>query len=162
MNAPAVQTQAMIFTDQVIPELFHTTPDSFMFLIERDGTKFLRFYWDEAGKKLLPGQQEDSFGLNYFVRSPNARTQVVLITLPAPAVPGEAHYIALVHRPYRRLLMVSDTTTVLVLESSPPEDSDPPTRLVEWSRRLQRFELKRGIPPGLEEFYEAVLVEIAE
>ena len=159
MPAP---TQQRIFAERVIPDLFHTTPDSFLFLVNRDGNKFLRFYWDEAGKKLAPTDLKDSFGLNYFIRSPNARTTVILLSLPQPTAPGEAHYIALAHRPYRRLLLVSDTTTILALESTAEAGPQPPTVLVEWSRRLQRFEHARAIPPDLESFYAAVLVELAE
>ncbi len=162
MSEPVPKTQQMIFSAQVIPELFHATPDSFQFLVNRDGTKFLRFYWDEVAKKLPPEQHQDSFGLNFFMRTPNARTSVILISLPEPTTPGEAYYIALVHRPYRRLLLVSDTTTVLVLESAPAKGEAPPTQLVEWSRKMQRFELKSGIPPVMEDFYRAVLDEIAE
>jgi hypothetical protein len=162
VSEPAVETQQIIFANRVIPDLFHSTPDSFQFLINRDGTKFLRFYWDEAGKKLNPDQLKDAFGLNYFIRKPNARSTVIILSLPEPSFPGEAYYIALIHRPYRQLLMVSDTTTIFTLERSEPQGEDPPTTLVEWSHRLQRYEVRRGIPPGLEEFYEAVVVEMAE
>jgi hypothetical protein len=46
------KTQQMVFVSEVLPSLFHDTPEQFIRLLARDGAKLLRFYWDEASKRL--------------------------------------------------------------------------------------------------------------
>ena len=153
------RTQQLDFVSQALPDLFHHSPEQFLYLLERDGNKFLRFYWDETGKKLDADHQENSFGLNHAIRQPAATVKVALISLPAPRFPGEAYFAALVSRPTRRTLLgfVSDTTKVVTLERCPEDGCQPQTLLVEWTRRLEREEIGPGPAPALEEFYQAVL-----
>ena len=98
-------------------------PEAFLNLLNRDGTRFLYFYWAEAAKKLPEAQRTDPFGLNYVIRKPGPRPDFILalITLPQPAESGEAYYSALAYRPWRRLLLVSDTTAVFNLEMDEPK-----------------------------------------
>jgi hypothetical protein len=153
------RTQQLDFVSQALPDLFHHSPEQFLYLLERDGNKFLRFYWDETGKKLDQGHLENSFGLNHAIRQPSPVVKVALISLPAPRFAGEAFYAALVYRPNRRtpLGFVRDTTKVVTLERCLEDGCQPATLLVEWTRRLAREEIGRGPEPTLEEFYQAVL-----
>jgi len=148
----------------VLPALFHDAPEAFLNLLNRDGTRFLYFYWGEAAKKLPEGQRADPFGLNFVIRKPGPRPGFILalITLPQPSASGEAYYSALTYRPWRKLLLVSDTTAVLNLEMDEPNGETPQTCLVQWTRREEREVVKRGVEEGLEAFYSAVLVEVQD
>lgn len=162
MTAQSAETQARIFCARVLPSLFHHTPEHFLGLLQRDGTKFLRFYWDLAGKDLPAQLRSDAFGLNYVLRAPSPLTVVALISLPEPQNEGDTHYMALIYRPNRRLFFVSDTTKIISLEKvSRGEPSRPETRMIEISRRLERETLRTDpVEPRLEDFYQAVLREL--
>ncbi len=157
-----MKTQQTAFIQDALTDLFHSSPESFLSLLNRDGTRFLRFYWDKVGEKFPPEQRRDSFGLNYVIRQPRASTTIGLITLPAPQVPGEAHYAAVVYRPHRRLLLVSDTTAFFALEALGEDEGLPRAELVEWTRRLERVKLKTLAVRGLEDFYNQVFEEVRE
>jgi hypothetical protein len=151
--------QQIEFVSQVLPSLFHASPAQVLQFLERDGTKFLQFYWDQAGKKMSGESLSSTFGLNYEIRQPRVRETVALIHLPAPQVAGEAYVAALVYRPNRvtPFLRISDTTLVMALEHRLNERQQPVTLLVEYTRRLERLVLSPGPLPILEEFYQAVL-----
>ncbi len=162
MSAQSADSQARIFCAKVLPSLFHHTPEHFLGLLHRDGTKFLRFYWDLAGKDLPAQLRSDVFGLNYVIRAPAQFTIIALISLPEPRTEGDTYYTALIYRPNRRLFFVSDTTKIISLEKTSPGDpSSPGTRMVEISRRLERETLRTSpVVPRLEDFYQAVLNEL--
>ncbi len=151
------RTQQLDFVSQALPDLFHHSPEEFLYLLGRDGNKFLRFYWDETGKKLDADHQENSFGLNHSIRQPWSSAKVALISLPAPRFPGEAFFAALAYRPNRRGFFVSDTTKMVTLERCLEDGCQPQTLLVEWTRHLVREEIGPGPAPLLEDFYQAVL-----
>lgn len=153
------KTQNQEFVSQILPDLFHSAPDPFLFYLNRDGTKFLNFYWNEAGKQVNPAYRKPAFGINYAIRAPSPKVTVALIQMPTPVGAGEAHLVALCYRPTRiaPLLGIGDTSKVLVLEHS-TEDA---TLLIERTRRLKRAVLAYDIDPKLENFYEVVLKEIA-
>ena len=158
------RTQRQVFTSQVMPDLFHTAPDQFLFYLERDGIKLIHFYWNEAAKNLPRNAAVPAYGLSYEIRKPNPRATVALIGLPQPQISGDAYFIALCYRPYRVMPFgwLNDTTKVLVLERTQAEDEEGIPLLVEWSRRHGREQLGSGPLPDLEDFYQAVLAEIAD
>jgi hypothetical protein len=159
------QSQQKMFVSQVLPDLFHTTPQQFLQLLGRDGTKFLRFFWDEVGKKATGDEHNSPFGLNFDIRRPRRSVTIALVTLPKPSQEGEAYYVALIHRPYRitNFFGVSDTTKVLTLESAYDSQGIERLLLVEWTRKLRREPLRR-LPgePNREDFYAEVLEVIKE
>ena len=157
------KTQQMVFVSEVLPSLFHDTPEQFIRLLARDGTKLLRFYWDEAGKRLEESKRISSFGLNYDLRKPGKNIGVVLVTLPKPQVESEAYFIALIYRPNRvtPILRIADITKVVALEHVPNPEGEPGTLLVEWTRKLTREEISKGPAPLLKEFYKAICDLIA-
>lgn len=165
MDALPTYTQQIEFVRQVLPSLFHADPERFLQFLSRDGTKFLRFFWDQAGKKLRAEQLNPVFGLNYEIRMPRAREGVALIRLPEPRMAGEAYFVALAYRPDRvtPFLRISDTTLVMALERVADEDDlQSGTLLVEYTRRQERLELGAGPQPMLDNFYQAVLKRMKE
>ncbi len=143
----------------MLPSLFHSTPEQFIIFLARDGNKFLKFYWEQAGKHLGDGLPEGSFGLNYDIRKPNAQTTVTLLTLPGPQVPGESYFAGLIFRPFRMptLLKPGDPTQVFTLDAPDLGDDSCWPVLAERTRRLVRREIGPGPQPYLEQFYQAVL-----
>jgi hypothetical protein len=155
----AAKTQQMIFESEVLPSLFHSTPDQFFHYLERDGTKFLNFYWHEAGEKIDPSLHNNAFGLNYVIRNPTNRTSMALISLPEPCRELEAYFVALIHRPLRIIpfSFISDTTKVVALEYGGEGPGGAQSMLVEWTKRLAREKLgPPGQPLNLEGFYKEV------
>ncbi len=163
-STTAVRDQQTDFVSQALTDLFHTSPDEFLFLLNRDGTKFLRFYWDQVGKRLPSTQLVPAFGLNYDIRTPWRNAKVAVITLPKPKKEPEAYFVALVYRPHRvtPIFRISDTTMVVALEYQTDEMGNEGTLLVEWTRRFERESLNISPEPTLDAFYDAVLDEIKE
>ena len=160
MPSEPLQTQSGIFCARWLPALFHHTPGRFLNLLNSDGNKFLRFYWDLSGKDLPADQCRDPFGLNYSFRNPASNTLVTLITLPEPQIAGETYFMALIYRPNRRIIFVSDMTKVIALEKAESEDPDSPTtRLVEIFHHDLEHEVLPGesVKPDLGEFYDAAM-----
>lgn len=156
------KTQSQAFVNEALPELFHRNPDTFVRLLERDGTRLLRFYWEEAGKRVKPENLRDAFGLNYLTYQPNRRTTIYLITLPEPKSYGEAYFAALVYRPYRVLILSSDVSGVYSLERISSGEGSEDTLLVEWTKRLHRVEIRRDVQPEKNAFLQAVWNELGE
>jgi hypothetical protein len=154
----AAKTQQMIFESEVLPSLFHSTPDQFFRYLERDGLKFLNFYWHAAGEKIDPSLHSQALGLTYLVRRPTNRTTVALISFPEPCKELEAYFVALIHRPLRIIpfSFVTDTTKVVALEYAGEGPEGAQAMLVEWTRRLGREKLNNERPLDLEGFYKAV------
>jgi hypothetical protein len=162
MDIDTTQTQAQVFCAHWLAKLFHNTPEQLLRLLNRDGNKFLRFYWEQAGKDLPADQLRDSFGLNFVIREPAERTFIALVSLPEPQVAGDPYYIALIFRPNRRLFLVSDTTKMIVMEKAVEDGQKESTpTLIEISRRFQRYSIHgESVEPRLEDFYNAVLDEL--
>lgn len=163
MSTTVQRSQQIDFVAQALPDLFHTKPDQFLFLLGRDGTRFLCFYWDEVGKKITKDLHNNAFGLNFEIRRPRRAVTIALITLPKPGQEGEAYFVSLIHRPYRtHFIGVSDTTKVLSMESTCDSQGNERPLLVEWTRKLRREPLCALSEPNLDNFYAAVLEEIKE
>lgn len=162
MSTTVQQSQQKGFTAQALPDLFHQAPDQFLFLLERDGTKFLRFYWDQVGKNLALEEKISPFGLNFEIRQPQRSVKITLITLPKPRLEGEAYYEALVFRPYRftGFFGVSDTTKVISLEYGFDSLGNERPLMVEWDKKLRREPVRPISEPTKEGFFAAVLKEI--
>jgi hypothetical protein len=160
MDPVLKKTQQLEFVSLVLPDLFHSLPDQFLFYLNRDGNKFLNFYWNEAAKKVEKSHQKAAFGLNYELHTPRPQVKVALIRLPAPLEAGEAHFVALCYRPTRvtPFLGIGDQTKLLVLEHS----TEAATLLVELTRRLQRVVIGPGPEPRIEDFYQAVLGQLTD
>jgi len=155
----SLTTQNQIFCFQALPDLYHSAADQFVALLQRDGNKFLQFYWDEAGKRLHQEAKVIPYGLNYeFIELPKSRL-IIHIKLPVPIQPGDAHYLALLYRPDRVMLFgfLPDITKVLILIQSADEGFG---HLVEITRKLEPVLIRNDIPISKEKFLEVVKEEM--
>ncbi len=157
--ASVITTSQMEFADKVLPSLFHDTPTDFLRFLRRDGNKFLRFYWNQAGTNQQVSTPESPFGLNYDIRKPNSNTTIALVIMPKPRVILEAYFVALIYRPLRSSMFwgVSDTTKVVALELATNPDEEPITQLRIWSRELTSEVIHNGPVPKVEKFYDTIL-----
>ena len=154
----AHKTQQIIFESEVLPSLFHSSPDQVFHYLERDGIKFLNFYWHQAGAKIDSSLRSEAFGLSYVIRRPTNRTTIALISLPEPCKWLEAYFVALIYRPLRIMpfAFISDTTKVVALEYAGEGPNGAQAMLVDWDRHLRREKLDPIQPLDLEGFYKAV------
>ncbi len=74
-----------IYTYEALPGVFRNQTDQFLEYLKRDGMKFLKFWWEQVGKK-LPEESDyrDDEGLSYIIRQYSNGAQAVIITLPPP------------------------------------------------------------------------------
>ncbi len=153
------RTQQIVYFEEVLPSVFHDSPGEFLFYLERDGNKFLRFYWDKAGMNFPESTRVEAFGLNYLIREPQKDVTIALVLLPAPQVIGEAFFEALIYRPRRvtPILRISDMTSVFALTMAVVEGGVHQTNIIERTRKDATLEHGVGPAPVVEDFYQAVL-----
>ncbi len=100
------KSQQWNFAFDALPILFHSQTDTFMKYLEKDGIKFLQFWWDHVGDKLEESKRTGSGGLAFETERIDSKTRLVIITLPSPRADGEAYFLGLVARPERRFSLV--------------------------------------------------------
>jgi hypothetical protein len=100
------KSQQWNFSMEAIPILFHSSTTSFMKYLEKDGKKFLDFYWNHVGDRLDEKKREIPAGLAYEIEVIDEKTKLVIITLPQPKENGDAYFLGLVARPEKRFSWV--------------------------------------------------------
>jgi hypothetical protein len=147
-----------VFTHQVLPELFHKTSDIFLQLLEKDGNKFLHFYWDEAAKKNKLVSTSIA-GMNYELRKPNEMTFIGLIILPPLNRPGESYFVAAIFRPYRVMPFgfISDISKVLLLDKAGKPGN---ANLIEITPKKDRVVLRQIEEVSRQRFLEEIYREL--
>jgi hypothetical protein len=99
------------FVFDVMPALFHSQTDGFQKYIDKDGIKFLKFYWDYLGDQLPAEKRASSAGLALEIEQLDKKTRLILITLPSPKEDGDAYFIGLIPKPERRFAWVKFYTS---------------------------------------------------
>lgn len=153
------RTQQMVFCEDALPALFHHSPRQFLSFLQRDGNKFLHFYWNQVGKNLKIPKLADPFGLNFLIRRPNKEQTIVIILLPVPRVAGEAYLMGLVYRqsgmiPFFR---IQQKTRVFALVAEDIETGNGKTKVIERKRNGQLLFMGAGPDPVAEAFYQYLL-----
>jgi hypothetical protein len=149
------------FTFEAIPLLFHSTTDSFMRYLDKDGKEFLSFYWNHVGDRLDPEKRVPPAGLGYSVDQVDAKTRLVIITLPSPKEDGDAYFLALVSRPERRFFFVRlPNSEVYVLSRDDHSDLENKTAFGYLSPRAIYQQKGGGLPPNKVEFKRVMMDKI--
>ncbi len=94
------------FVFEALPALFHSQTDSFVKYLDKDGVKFLKFWWDHMGDKLPAEKRVTAAGLTFEKDDLNPKTRLITITLPSPREDGDTYFIGLIPRPERRFAVV--------------------------------------------------------
>jgi hypothetical protein len=148
-----------VFYETALPAVFHETPEDFLYYLERDGNKFLLFYWEQVAKSITPSDRGDSYGINFIIHRLQSNVTIAMVLLPAPQRPDEAYYEAFVYRPRRvtPILRISDMTTVYALVLVSPPGELPRTSILEYTKKVQSLNHGDGPEPVVEDFYRSVL-----
>ena len=153
------KSQHYNFCHEALPTLFHSQTEEFMKYLDRDGLKFLRFWWDHVGERLDDSKLTPFAGTHFEIHDvPERKSQIVLVRLPSPTANGEFYMMALVKKPKKRYPMFKlPYTQVLALERVPTEMSPTGVMLVEITPRGRKLRLKEGPQPSLKAFFQLVV-----
>jgi hypothetical protein len=99
------------FAMDAMPILFHGQTSYFVKLLERDGMKFLNFWWNQVGDQLPEEKRVTSAGLSFEIESLDNKTKLVIISLPSPKVDLDPYFLGFVARPELRVLWVKIPTS---------------------------------------------------
>ena len=151
------KSQLWNFGLEAIPILFHSSTNSFMKYIEKDGKKFLEFYWNHVGDRLPEEKRTSPAGLAFEVESIDKRTQLVIITLPTPKVDGDPYFLGLVVRPERRFGWVRIPNSLCYVLKRADDCGQPHlTRFGEMTPRALFRERGIGLAPTKLDFKRTV------
>ncbi len=153
------KTQHYNYTREALPTLFHSQTSGFMTYLERDGLKFLEFWWDHVGKRLDDSLLSRFKDVVYEIHEvPEKKSKVYLVKLPPVQNYGEIHMMAFIKMPDKRMPMVRwPSTRVVALEHVEYKYSDTGTILAEITPRGRFVPVGKGPKPVLPAFYQAVL-----
>ena len=103
------KSQHYNYTHETIPLIWHKQTPEFLKYLEKDGTKFLRFWWKHLEENLGIKILSSSEGLGYQVKEvrtdKNVPVHLVILTLPLPQAIGEVYYMALLKYPDNQNLL---------------------------------------------------------
>lgn len=151
------KSQHYNFCYDVLPSLFHSQTDEFMKYLERDGLKFIEFWWNHVGAQ-LPNEQLVSFASTKFeIEERTPKQRIIFITLPPPQHEGEMYFLALVRNPEKRFAWVRlPSTRILGLVKISKDKYDSGTEIGDLTPRAIYVPQVKGPLPSLGEFKKVV------
>lgn len=151
------RSQHFNFAFEALPIVFHSQTKDFFTYLERDGIKFLEFWWDHIGLRLDEDKMVNFEGTTYEIREvPEKKSRIVLVTLPKPENLFEVYMMALIEKPKKRLPIKVAHTQIFVLESVPKKMSDSETMFGELTPYARYVRKGKGPAVDLEVFYQRV------
>jgi len=154
------KSQHYNFCYDAVPALFHTQTKDFMKYIDRDGIKFLEFWWKHIGDQ-LPEEKLVSFANTAFeIADLNMKppTRIVFITLPPPQENGEMYFLALIRKPERKFGWLRlPSTRILALAKQSKDQVDSGTLLGDLTPRAIFVSQGEGPVPSFGEFKRKVI-----
>ena len=149
------------FAYQAMPILFHSSSNEFIHLLDRDGIKFLEFWWNRTGESGEVAESQPCNGLAYEIRDYEGGKKMVLLTLPEPQKAPEAFFLALLTPPLKRhFLPWKNFSRVFALQRGKVVDGKVLTHFAELTPRGYQRVLREATGPVLEDFYELVCDEL--
>ncbi len=145
------KSQAINYAFEVIPIMFHSQTADFFTYLERDGLKFLEFWWNYIGDQ-LPEEKRCPFeGMDYKIVKIDEKNTMAIVTLPQPHDEGEAYYILLVARPERRFAWVRlpNTRALVLVKKEAPENPNG-TEIGEVTPRGLYVRIRKGPVPNIQ------------
>ena len=147
------KSQHYNFCYDVIPALFHSQTDEFMKYIDRDGMKFLEFWWKHVASQLPAEMLVPFAGTKITVEERSPKTRIVFITLPPPRHEGEMHFLALIRNPEKRFAFLRlPSTRILGLVKRSKDEFEHGTELGDLTPRAIFVSQGNGPPASFEEF----------
>ena len=154
----AKKSQHYQFVYQALPTLFHHSYKDFMILLERDGVKFLQFWWDHTADDTDEEGKRPIDGMDFEFREYKPDERLALLTLPAPRAVPEAYFMALVPPPaHKSFFPWKNFSNVYTLQYYGKKDGRVSTRIYAVTPRAILRDMEVSAEPDLEAFYQAVL-----
>lgn len=152
------KSQHYNFCYEAMPALFHVQTKDFMKYIERDGVKFLEFWWKHIGNQ-LPFEKLTPFTNFSLEKSEISKDlKVFFLTLPPPQEDGEMYFMALVARPVRHFAWVRlPSTRILALVRRSREKFQSGTEFGDLTPRARFVPIGEGPEAALSAFKARVL-----
>ena len=118
------KSQHYNFCYDVMPALFHSQTKDFMKYIERDGLKFLEFWWNHIGNQLAADKLTPFTSTSYEIVDLDMKppTKIIFIALPPPQENGEMYFLALVRKPERKFGWVRLPSTRILAQAKQSKD----------------------------------------
>jgi hypothetical protein len=150
------------FSLEAVPIMFLSQTGDFMKYLERDGLKFLEFWWNHIGEKLPESSRAPFTGINFQILPVDANSQAVIITLPPPATEGEFAFLGLIRRPDRRFAWVKlPTCRAIGMVRKTGEFYPNGTQVGDLTAQGHFVPFAAGPEPTLEKF-TAMLLKLAQ
>ena len=151
------RSQHYNFTHEAMPIMFHSQTKEFITYLEKDGEKFLKFWWDHVGERLDNSKLVPFSGTTFEIRDvPERKSKIYILKLPRPKEYQEFYMMAFVKLPDKRFqVMKLPTTRVFALERIQKNPSQTGTRLVEITPRGRLIEIGDGPEPNVNAFVNA-------
>jgi len=155
------KSQHYNFTHEALPILFHKETKGFFNFLEKDGAKFLRFWWDNVGSRLPESQARSSDGLTVQTKNLEKGIRMVFVDLPQPREPGEVYYMALVQlpvskNPFVRKFTFRGTQVISLEYEGGFAEGHPKTGIYELTPRARNIRQRDGCAPNKAEFLKEV------
>jgi hypothetical protein len=155
------RSQHFNYTFESLPTIFHSQTKNFFNYLEKDGLKFLEFWWDHMGVRL--GQEDSDPFENVFFEIkeiPEKKSRMAMITLPKPKNFFECYFIAFLEEPQKRWPVRLPNTRVFVLEYVPTNISTTGTSFGEITRSARYVRYDDGPVPEVENFYQEIMSKV--
>jgi len=153
------KSQHFNFSREAIPVMFHSQTTDFFNYLERDGLKFLKFWWDHVGERLENENLVPFTGMNFEVRDiPERKAKAVIIKLPRPSDFEEFHYLVMFKKPNIRLPFIYvklPSTRVFALAHVPLSQNENGTMIYEITPHGRVVPAGSGTKVAKEAFYAA-------
>jgi hypothetical protein len=152
------KNQHYLFAYQVLPGIFYSQDTQFLYYLERDGKKFLNFWWDHDVAKLDESLLRSSEGLSFEIHDYKDR-KLILIVLPDPAAEPEVYFLALLGKPKKSSLFAwKNLARVIALQRRVVSDGTEKAVLLDITPRGRRVDIPgASCPPDLKDFYKKVI-----
>lgn len=136
------------FAHRLLPKLFHQDAPQFITLLQRDGLRFLEFWWRQASEKIAPEERLLPDGLGYALRELPEGWVVALVVMPLPDGMTEAYFVALLYQ------QASGNTRVFTLEKGVSLEPARASQTVfcEWTADSTHRNMGPGSLPEQEAF----------
>lgn len=147
------RSQRYNFAFETVPILFHSQTSEFLKYLDKDGLKFLQFWWDHVGERLPEAKLAPFEGFQVEITEPEPGTKVIFITMSPPLEDDEPYFLGLISRPEKRFAWVRLPTTrvlTLVRKADGPQFGDLTPRAIFVAQEVE-------VEPTLEAFKKAVM-----
>lgn len=164
------KSQHYNYTHESIPIVWHKQTDDFLKYLDRDGKKFLEFYWKHLVDNLGVQVKSSFEGMAYEIEEIKNRSgkivTVIKMTLPQPVNKGEVYFMALIKFPKNRtvfdiFMTHLPTTAVYTLEWEGMDKAGSLlTGFYELTPHARNVRIRTGCAPEMVDFMNMVRNQI--